>query len=122
MSDRQEYTTEQKAAVMAALLSGQSISQVAEQYRIPRGTVSRWSASIGIEAERTNKKAQIGELLIDYLAANLRTLRAQMEVFSDAEWLKKQGASELAVLHGVMADKSIRLLEALSDNDDDGTA
>lgn len=112
---RQEYSPETKAAVMAALLAGQSVSQAAKAYSIPRGTVGRWSAEI--ETERYRKKAEIGELLIEYLKEGLTTLREQVKVFRDEAWLKEQSASELAVLHGVIADKQIRLLEALADED-----
>lgn len=61
----------------------------------------------------TQKRDEIGGLLIEYLHANLSTLRSQQTVFSDPVWLEKQEAGELAVLHGVMTDKAIRLLEAL---------
>lgn len=44
------------------------------------------------------------------------TLREQVKVFRDPNWLKQQSASEAAVLHGVIADKQIRLLEALADD------
>lgn len=108
-----EYEVTVKAAVMAALLAGQSISSVAQEYQIPRGTVCKWSASMRrTQADGITKKPEIGDLLTRYLEANLQALAKQMEVFSDVDWLKKQPASELAVLHGVMADKSIRLLEA----------
>ncbi len=36
-----------------------------------------------------------------------------VEFFRDEDWLYKQDASELTVLHGVVSDKTIRLLEAL---------
>jgi len=34
------YSPETKAAVMAALLEGQSVCKVAKEYSIPKGTVS----------------------------------------------------------------------------------
>lgn len=113
---RQSYSEETKAAVMTALLTGQSISQVAAAYRIPEGTVKRWSAAARdqLEPVRSAKKERIGTLLLAYLETALETLEKQVKIFADEEWLKKQPASELAVLHGVVADKSIRLLEALS--------
>ena len=42
--------------------------------------------------------------------------------FGDPEWLKKQSAGELAVLHGVAVDKGIRLLEALEAGGGDAVA
>ncbi len=109
---RHNYSEETKAAVMAALLSGQSVGQVAREYHIPKGTVSGWK-KVAIPNDATQKK-DIGVLLLAYLETNLETLRAQAEHFRDFKWLTKQNAADLAVLHGVMTDKAIRLLEAMS--------
>src|SRR5512139_1184725 len=108
------HSPETKAAVMAALLAGQSISQVVQEYQLPETTVKRWRAEG--DQNMVPKKEIIGELLIGYLAVNLETLRKQAEFFSDTKWLNRQDASSVAVLHGVMTDKAIRLLEALSKN------
>jgi len=103
---------------MAALLAGQGIQEVAKQYKIPEGTIKAWRArakdASQVAAVAAGKKEEIGELLLEYLRTNLRTLKAQTIVFSDPLWLAKQDAGEVAVLHGVMTDKAIRLLEALS--------
>ena len=111
-----KYTEETKAQVMAALLTGQSVSEVAKTYDIPRGTVANWSADRDKTLDQTqpNTKKEIGELLVEYLKASILALKAQAEVFGDKQWLTKQPASELGVLHGIAADKAVRLLEALS--------
>lgn len=103
-----------RASVMAALLAGQSVSEIATEYHVPQQTVSNWKQ--GLSQNTGYKKEQIGDLLIGYLVVNLDTLRKQAEFFSDLKWLEKQDASSVAVLHGVMTDKAIRLLEALSKN------
>jgi transposase-like protein len=116
---RREYTEETKAAVMAALLAGQSVSSAAQEYKIPKGTVSDWrraaTAKImpeGVVEEPTQKGTSLDQLLLSYVETNLETLRAQSEFFRGQQWLSRQQASELAVLHGVIADKTIRILEA----------
>lgn len=121
MKMRTEHSDETRAAVMAALLAGQSITDVARTYNIPVGTVKRWSASARTELEpvRSAKRERIGELLVEYLEAGLQTLIVQQAVFRDSTWLKQQAASELAVLHGVIADKQIRLLEALAHREEE---
>lgn len=112
---RTEYSEETKAAVMAALLSGQSVNQVAKEYDIPKGTVSGWKRKSTEVAEvTTQKKERIGELLVSYLSTSLETLEAQARMFKNEDWLKKQNAADVAVLHGVVTDKAIRLLEALA--------
>lgn len=102
---------------MAALLAGQSVTHVAEQYNIPKSVVSGWKNTLGgaeFEQVRTEKGARIEALLFDYLGANLTALKAQANVATDEAYLKRFPPQQLAVLHGVMADKSVRLLEALT--------
>lgn len=118
-----QYTPELQGQVMAALLAGQSVSSVAKQYNIPKGTVSGWKRqaqslveSEGVAGVATQKRERIGQLIIDNVEAELETMIAmQKNVFTDREWLKQQSASELAVLYGVIKDKAIRVLEALPD-------
>lgn len=124
------YDPEVKAAVIAALLTGQSVASVADEYDIPRGTVSSWKkrnaepflqqAAATVATDATQKKeavatdtASVGEQIITYLQKSLQSLTAQVEHFGDKDWLKKQDAADIAVLHGVQTDKAIRLLEAL---------
>lgn len=111
-----QYSDELKAQVLAALLQGQSINAVAREYKIPKGTVSNWKNRYKGPKDGTQKK-EIGELILEYLAANLAALRVQAEVFSDPEWLEKQSAESVAVLHGVMTDKAVRLLEAFGERE-----
>lgn len=108
------HSDEVKAQAMAALLAGQSVNEVARQYSLPKSTVSRIRSSINDQLEQvgTQKRDRIGELLGEYVEANLITLKAQSEHFRDKAWLNRQEASSLAVLHGVVADKTIRVLEA----------
>lgn len=116
------YAPELKAAVMAALLAGQSTPEIAEEYSVPEGTVRSWKSRQGgtpVARVATEKSEEIGDLLLDYLRVSLRTLKTQVEHFGDKSWLASQDASELAVLHGVQTDKAIRLLEALSGGADE---
>lgn len=121
-----EYSEETKAAVMAALLAGQSVSAVARQYNIPKGTVSAWNqrhvaplqAGVATVATQKSKSAGdagalVGSLLLELVTAELRGLIAQAQHTADKEWLNQQEASQLAVLHGVAHDKIFRLLEAM---------
>jgi len=109
-----KHSDETKAAVVAALIEGQALSKVAEQYQIPLGTVKKWSANRDqVLPKEPKKREAMGDLLLRYLHENLNTLLAQNKVLRDPVWLKQQGAAELAVLHGVMVDKVVRLLESM---------
>ena len=105
-----------KAAVMASLLAGQSCNQAAQEFKIPVGTIKGWRAEsnqVGAKVQ-PQKKEEIGELLTAYLKTNLETLQAQAEYFRDPDWLAQQSAEGAAILHGVLADKTFRLFEALA--------
>lgn len=120
-----EYSDDIKAQALAALLAGQSFSEVARAMGVPIGTLKSWKqrnadmlqGAVAVDASTaTTKKERIGALLLDYAVVTLETLKAQQVVFRDVEWLKKQSAAEVATLHGVSFDKVVRLLEALTDS------
>jgi hypothetical protein len=106
------HTAETQAAVMAALLEGQSLNKVSEKYSVPKTTVARWKRE-GLP-ENGTKKEQIGALVLGFLRESLQTAIAQVVIFRDEKWIKRQDASQVAVLYGVNLDKAIRLLEALA--------
>lgn len=125
---RREYSDEIKAQVMAALLAGQSVSKTAERFEIPKGTVSGWAkrAGAGVRGElatvATQKRERIGHLIIDNLEAEMEATKAMTNVFKDEQWLRKQEASQLAVLFGVIKDKTHRVLQELPDDADQSDA
>src|SRR5688500_14626915 len=109
------HDPELKAAVLAALLTGQGVNEVARQYSLDPSIVSRWRKTLPadqLQQLATEKRDEIGDLLVCYLRENLTTLQVQVRHFRNEVWLQDQSASELAVLHGVLTDKSVRLLEA----------
>jgi len=103
------YPDETKAAVMAALLAGQSVSSVARAYKLPKGTVSSWKKR---GREISTQKKQIGDKLLELVSIALDGAIARERVFGDPDWIRKQTAAEVATLHGICSDKTIRLLEA----------
>lgn len=109
-------TDEKRAAIIAALLTGQGVMEVAKQYKVSHQTVGRIKASIsqGALDEVGRKKREIfGDLIAHYLEESLTTLSIQQQHFRDKKWLISQSAAELGTLHGITADKTIRILEAL---------
>lgn len=121
---RKEYDPEVKAAVMAALLAGQSVNAVAKEYKIPKGTVSSWAKREAETLDRVRQDAvqqattgqpvsEVGSLLLDLLTSSLRSLKNQTEVMGEKEYLRKQPLQEVAVSYGIQMDKAVRLIEAL---------
>lgn len=118
---RREYDEATKGAVMSALLAGQSVSEVADKYRIPAGTVKSWKnrqKDTPVATVATEKRQRIGDLILEGLEAQLTATKAMADVFADKDWIKKQTASEIAILFGVISDKTYRILEALPDSEE----
>lgn len=105
-----------KAQVMGALLAGQGVAEVAKQFGLDKSVVSRWSKKIPLQKLQqiaTQKQQNFEELILEYVGSAVRALQAQVEEASRPEYIKKQSASELATLHGIVADKLFRILSAL---------
>lgn len=108
------HSDETKAKVIAALLAGCGVVEIAREMNIPHNTVSDYKKEIPEEKFdelRRKKGERLDDLVYDYLVQNLETLRAQSKAVSDESYINQQPAGEMATLHGVIADKTIRLLE-----------
>lgn len=108
------YPIEFRAQVISdALLMGSHAA--AHKYGVPESTVASWVQRSGMRINALlKKKEQLGRLVTEYLEASLRTLIVQAYEVCNPDYIKSQPASELAVLHGVIADKTIRIFEIVS--------
>lgn len=105
-----------RAAVMAALLEGQAVTKVADDYKLSKATVSRLRSEIPAEALEqieTKKQIDIAGKIADHLDASFEALTNILAVTRNDAWLSKQNASDLATFSGVTADKVFRVLEAI---------
>ncbi len=116
MARGQPHSPETKATALAALATGESVSSVARRLGISRTTASMWRDAAGLN-ETTGvvheKKAAIGEQVYRYLEDSIETLDGQVREMRDPVWLQQQSAAALAMLHGVLFDKTARMLAAL---------
>lgn len=104
-----------QAKVIASLLAGSSVTEVAKELELSHQTVSDYRKSIpeDVFGEIRRKKGErLDDLVYQCLIRNLETMDKQSEIVSEREYVIKQPAGELATLYGVMADKTIRLLAA----------
>lgn len=111
-----DYSPEVKAAVMAALMDGQSIRQIEREYGVPKSTVAAWGKEtegiiVSVRDTLDTKKRQITELLVELFIAKLESQISLAKHAGDRNWLQKQDASAVAMLLGVSDDKLVRLLE-----------
>jgi hypothetical protein len=112
----QPYDDQKRAAVLAALLAGQSVSSVARDYNVSRASVMDWRDKSGIRPAPVaqQNRDKLAELVAGVLTANLHAVQVLADrVASDQDWFARQDASEIAVLSGVLTDKAIRILEAI---------
>jgi hypothetical protein len=103
-----------KAKVIAALLLGAGVMEVAQEMALPHSTVSTYKAAIPadkLDELRRKKGDRLDEMVYDLMLTNLASLRKQAELLSDASFVREQGAQGMATLYGIMADKTVRLLE-----------
>lgn len=115
MARGKAHSDEIRAAVMAALLAGQGVNQVASEYNLDPSIVSRWKKAIperDLQQLAIVKQETIGDLVEMHLRTSLSACIKIANQTNDELWLSRQRADSLAVLFGVVSDKSIRLLEA----------
>jgi len=126
-----------KAKGIALLLAGGTIGGVAKELGLSKGTVQRWHDSLKnaasdsrMHTENTaiqvqtptvsdgrmhtvhTQKKSIAERVFNLLDAQLETLTVQQAHFQDKTWLNRQSAADMAMLHGVLSDKALRMMEA----------
>lgn len=115
-----------KAAAMADLATGSGVREVSRKYGVSTGAASSLMAeargTVQASSVRTEKRRDIGERVLGYLEESLETLTAQVRLARDPNWVHRQTANDLAIFHGVLADKTTRILAALApvDSEPDG--
>lgn len=119
----------ERAAVIAGLLVGKMASDIAEETGVSEPTVGRIKRKLpeelvrkmeaerqALEAERAEferEKESIINLVTQHLVASLKAGISLLEQAKDAEWRNRQNAAHLAILYGVVSDKSILILGAM---------
>lgn len=105
-----------RGEVIAALLEGQGVNQVANALNLPKSTVSRIKNTLAVEQLEqvgTQKRDRLTSLIEGHLTESLKAATSlAVRVQDDTEWFKGQNAADIAVLYGVLTDKAIRILEA----------
>lgn len=113
------YPQEVKAKVIALLLAGATVMEIARELKIPHRSISNYKKEIPENqlAELSRKKGErLDDLVYQCLVTNLQTLNEQAVIVREKEYVLKQPADQLATLYGVMADKTLRLLGATTNS------
>ena len=122
---RRSYSTEQKSAAIEAVLQGQEISFVAQEFDIPHQTLRSWMRRAQITMHKVAPTPtnidKIGGLLVRLVEAELEGMEAIARMIQDDKWLKGQRADNIAALYALMSDKNMQKIEAMSGVPDDNT-
>ncbi len=132
------YSAEVKASVLAAVMAGAAMSDVARQFSLPRQTVLRWKneswrdrgaqddvsvVSTAHEDEMRRLQLRCRCLSAELLAVGLESVKAQLKAYSCTDWLRQQTAEGAAELLGATTDTVLRIAEAVQPPDaEDGAA
>lgn len=110
-----QHSEQVRAQVIAALLAGQGVTEVATQYNLAKSVVSRLKASLSdgeMEQVGTQKRLSLATLIENLLRMSLETATRLAHNSQDEQWFYKQNAADVAILFGVITDKSIKIVEA----------
>jgi hypothetical protein len=99
------HPPELRAQVVAAVLAGSSIAQVAREFGLNKSLVATWMERGEVRTVRTEKKTDLQLLIVHYLDVGFRAMISQAEVFADPDYCRSQDADKLAIAHGVLGDK-----------------
>lgn len=96
--------------VQAALLAGMAVADAARKWSLPERTIRRLNGEVGrLEGGDTD---ELGRKLAELLLVNAEGMMGIARVAKDERYLKTQQAGGLAQLYSVLADTTVRLLEA----------
>lgn len=103
-----------RARAIALLMSGEAQAKVAEAAGISVRSVQRIAQGIRDELERfrAERRHDLDQLLLDYVAENLRTQTVLLQEIRRTEFVRAQKARDLGVLLGILGDKAFRVLSA----------
>lgn len=126
MARGKKHPPEVRAAVIAALLAGQGVREVATQYKLDKAVVSRWKSTIApheLQRVATKQADEFTELIANTLRNILKTVAISAERIGTKEgwaWLRQHDPSSVATLLGVLTDKGFRICEAAEIIDEEG--
>jgi transposase-like protein len=103
-----------KARALADFMRGMGVREVARKYTVSPETAGKWHAQFTVQTQTTpEQKQDMGDLLLDSTRQAVSGLTAIAQLIQRPTWLEKQDAQGIAILYGVLHDKTVRLLAAV---------
>lgn len=105
-----------KAKAVAEVVAGRPLREVAREYGVDPGALSRWRQQVVANPLPTpyarSREAMIDQVF-DTVYESLDGVRAIARLTADSEWLRRQDAGQLAQLAGQLYDRSTRMLHGI---------
>lgn len=122
---RKRYDAKTKARAVALVHTGEAIADAARKCGVSPATLRSWlhrdaglkpGAALqrscnGATVQKTDEPP-LQDLIAGFVRATFAMMTNQALVAGDPEYIKKQNPAELGVLSGILADKSVRVVEA----------
>ena len=112
-------TPDIRAALIQECVNGARVQDVAPKYGVSVQTAKGWVAGARSVAVMGLDRDRLAGMVTAYVSEAIGALQAQQAWFGSPEFLENPqhtaNAAGLATLHGVTADKVIRILPALMD-------
>lgn len=112
---RADWDIETKARAVGLMIAGSPYIEVTKTTGVPKTTLQHWFAEIGPEQYTKAREGQksLVDLIEELARENFTTLIEQSKLARNAEWFNRQNAADIAVLQGVMTDKTVRVVQQL---------
>lgn len=105
-----------KAKAVAEVIAGRPIREVAREYGVDSGALTRWrqqAVADPLPAQYARSREAMIDQVFDTVYESLDGVRAIARLTADSEWLRRQDAGQLAQLAGQLYDRSTRMLHGI---------
>lgn len=112
-----------KAKAVNEVIAGRPVREVAREYGVDAGALSRWRQQAVVDPLPTTgntlptvyarSRIAMIDQVFDTVYESLDGVRAIARLTADTDWLKRQDAGQLAQLAGQLYDRSTRMLHGL---------
>jgi transposase-like protein len=116
-NSRRSYkiTPQMRADIIAQLIVGNGVNEVARQHQISKAAVSKIKSELDDDSKKlipSNSDERIEDLLVDSLKHHLKALNKIAQVAQDEIYILNQSAGQIADLHQQLASWSLQILSA----------
>lgn len=105
-----------KNDVIAMIVAGEKPADIVRATGVSFATVTRYKQSLPQEVWdklSEEKYLRLQDKITDHLESSLDAMSGILQQFDDESWRSTQDAQGLATAYGIIADKSVRIIEGI---------